>query len=80
MLEIQSKDCGNKYSGAQAWVKASTQEDAYMIIAEKMEAEGFKILTILECEKTEKEDYFAPCKSLDAFICAEKEGIAIRYL
>ena len=73
VLEIQSKDSGNKYSGAQAWVKASTQEDAHMIISKKMEAEDFKILTILECEKTGKEDYFEPCKSLDAFICAERE-------
>lgn len=45
-----------------------------------MEAEGFKILTILECEKTEKDDYFAPCQSLDVFMRAEKEGVAIRYL
>lgn len=35
VLEIQSKDCGNKYSGAQAWVNVNTHEDAHMIITEK---------------------------------------------
>lgn len=50
-----------------------------MIAADKLDVDGWEIVNVIEWEHTEKDDYFAPCSSLDAFICAEKDGIAVRY-
>jgi len=79
VLEVQSDVAIKKCSSIQGWVNTDSCKEANKIIAEKLLGEGLVVISVIECAQTEKDDYFAPCKSLDAFLCAEKDGIAIRY-
>ena len=44
---------------------------------DKLEQEGVEVLSVVEVVVTDTSDYFPPCTSLDTFVRAETEGIAI---
>jgi len=64
-------------NNVKAWVDTDDLEEAKIKTLHKLAQEGMEVLTIVEAVKTERNDYFPPCTSLDTFIRAEQEGIAI---
>ena len=59
------------------WVDTHDLDEAKSKALDKLEQEGVEVLSVVEVAVTDKSDYFPPCTSLDTFVRAETEGIAI---
>ena len=59
------------------WVDTHDLDEAKSKALDKLEQEGVEVLSVVEVVVTDKSDYFPPCTSLDTFVRAETEGIAI---
>ena len=79
LFEIQLSANNQHYKTARVWVNDNQHESAQALATTKLSADGCIIITIIENTTTQKDDYFPPCSSLDAFILAEQNGIAVLY-
>ncbi len=79
VLEIQSTQHLDDCSQLSAWVNVSNQQDALLTLSEELSTQGWAITNIVECTKTLQDDYFPPCKSLDAFNEACEHHLALRF-
>jgi hypothetical protein len=79
VASIQGLDAGKPSSTLQAWVNTDSHDQALATINDLIATEGGQILSIIESTVTIQDDYFPPCKSLDAYMEAELEDIALRY-
>ena len=59
------------------WVDTQDLHLAEQRARVKLQAEGFMSIRFSDVVTTERDDYFAPCTSLDAFELAVRTGIAI---
>lgn len=64
---------------AKVWVDTHDHDEAKSKALDKLEQEGVEVLSVVEVVATDKSDYFPPCTSLDTFVRAEAEGIAILF-
>lgn len=79
VFEIRPRQGATPATAAKAWVNTRDPAAAETLAAQKLQDAGYEILGVIENMPTEKGDYFAPCKSLDAFELALKEGSSILY-
>lgn len=74
------KDYGNKERiMVQAWIRTSCREQARTAAEQQLHIDNCSIIKLIECTSTTRDDYFPPCRSLDAYLEAEQHGIALRY-
>ena len=78
MFEIQQAT-KTHHKVAKVWVNSNHHEPAEALAIKQLIADGYEINTVIENTITHKDDYFPPCTSLDAFLRAERDGIAILY-
>ena len=64
---------------AKIWINTDDINSAQTTALEKLIQEEIEVISIIEIIETNKSDYFPPCTSLDTFICAEREGVAVLY-
>lgn len=64
---------------ASVWVDVADQTEAEQRARAALSEHGHVVTEILENALTSRDDYFPPCKSLDAFEQAEREGLALIY-
>ena len=63
-----------------AWVNTDSQAEARSIAEKHLSLAAWAVREIVECTVTREDDYFPPCKSLDAYKKAQANGvIALRY-
>ena len=60
------------------WVNQSEPDDAESLARETVDRSGWVVVSLDDVSQTTKDDYFAPCPSLDAFNLASREGSASR--
>lgn len=70
---------GDAASVAKVWVNTHDATVAETLARQALREAEHSIQRIIEAIPTEKDDYFAPCTSLDAFVRAELEGICVLY-
>ncbi|MDH5571015.1 MAG: hypothetical protein OEY89_04565 [Gammaproteobacteria bacterium] len=61
------------------WINTDDINSAQTIALNRLNQEGIEVTSTVEIIETDKGDYFPPCSSLDAFMQAELEGIAVLY-
>ena len=64
---------------AKIWINTDDINSAQTTALEKLTQEEIEVISIIEITETERSDYFPPCVSLDTFMCAEREGVAVLY-
>jgi len=79
IAEIHLPTNTEAYTLAKIWVNNNNDNEAETLALTKLTDDGCSGIRIIEATATEKDDYFAPCTSLDAFIRAQQEHIAIIY-
>ncbi len=79
VLEIQSTAHLDNCSQLQAWVNVNNHLDAISILTDELTEMGWVVTNIVETTPTQETDYFAPCKSLDAFNEARNSLLALRF-
>ena len=79
VLAIKSTTDIDNTSQLSAWVNVETHNDALAILSEELSIRGWVVTDVLESMVTDETDYFAPCKSLDAFNEASKGLLALRF-
>lgn len=79
LFEIQQATCNPQHKVAKVWVNSNHHESAEALANKQLVADGYKINAVIENTTTHQGDYFPPCTSLDAFLKAERDGIAILY-
>ena len=79
LFEIQKIESNRHLSIAKVWVKDENHELSEDKAIQKLTEDGCIIDSIIEITTTQKDDYFAPCASLDAYMLAESDGIAVIY-
>lgn len=79
LAEIKFSSNGNTYNLAKVWVDEDDADIAETQARNLLMDAGCTIQLIIENITTDKDDYFPPCTSLDAFIRAEQHGIAVLY-
>ncbi len=79
VLDIQSTAHLDNCSQLQAWVNVKNHSDAISVITDELTEMGWVVTDIIESTITQETDYFAPCKSLDAFNEARKSLLALRF-
>lgn len=79
LAEINLTSNNNTYSLAKVWVDKSDADMAEVLAISLLKDAGCTIKCIIENTTTTKDDYFPPCTSLDAFMLAEQDSIAVLY-
>ena len=79
IFEIQKIESNKHFSIAKVWVNDENYELSEVQAIQKLTEDGCIINSILEITATQQDDYFAPCTSLDAYMLAERDGIAVIY-
>ena len=79
LFKIQPVKSHHHYTIAKVWVNNNNTESAEAQATKKLSSDGYKIKEHIETTPTQKDDYFPPCNSLDTFIQAEQDGIAVLY-
>ncbi len=79
LFEIQLTRASKGYTSARVWVNHDSHESAEDLATRQLVSDGCSHIRAIENTTTHKDDYFAPCTSLDAFIRAEQEGISVLY-
>lgn len=79
MLDVQSTGHTETCSRLNAWVNVSSVNEAMSILNEELSLLGWAVTDIIESTVTNESDYFAPCKSLDAYNEAQKTLLALRF-
>lgn len=79
LYEINKIESGKGYTVAKVWVKDENHEFSEDKAVKKLIDDGCTINSVIEITTTQQDDYFAPCTSLDAYMLAEREGIAVLY-
>jgi len=79
VLDVQSTEHTDKLQQLHAWVNVSAQNEALSILGEELSLQGWSIIDIIESTTTSETDYFAPCKSLDAYNEAAQGLYALRF-
>ena len=80
VLDVQSTGDVEETSTVNAWVNANTQGEAMNIVSDELGLLGWAITDVIESTTTDESDYFAPCKSLDAYHEATKGLYSIRFI
>ena len=79
LFEIQKIELGEHFSIAKVWVNDDNHQLSEDRAVKKLSEDGCTIDSIIEITATQQEDYFAPCSSLDAYMLADRDGIAVIY-
>ena len=79
LFKIQKIESDKHHSIAKVWVKDENHELSEDKAVRKLTEDGCTIDSIIEITATQKDDYFTPCSSLDAYTLAERDGIAVIY-
>ena len=79
VFQIVSNTDNTSISIAQVWIDTLKLDEAMSLAAQALETDGWCMRKLIEITTTTKDDYFSPCQSLDAFLRAEQDGLAIRY-
>lgn len=77
LIEIEFKLDYRIRTTVRAWVKTLDESEALTMADNYLSAEGWKICKLIECVRTEKEDYYEPCSGLENYVRAEKQGVAV---
>lgn len=77
-LEVQSTKHTDICHSLNAWINVDSQPEAMGILHEELSLEGWALIRLLDSSTTVESDYFAPCKSLDAFKEAQTKQFAYR--
>jgi len=79
VLDVLSTEHSDTARQLHAWVNVSTQSEAMTILGDELAQNGWSMANVVEVTTTTKDDYFAPCKSLDAFNEASQGLYTIRF-
>lgn len=79
VLDVQSTSHTEQCTQLNAWVNVNSHNDAMSVLCDELSVLGWVVTDIIECTSTEASDYFAPCKSLDAFNEARQGLLALRF-
>lgn len=80
VLDVQSTAHTDNCSQLSAWVNVYTHNDAISILNEELSLQGWAVTKVIESSATEENDYFSPCKSLDAFNEAKTGLFSLRFI
>ena len=67
VIDVLSTEHNDTARQLQAWVNVMTQSEAMDILGDELAQQGWSMTNVVEITTTTKDDYFAPCKSLDAY-------------
>lgn len=78
ILKIKSST-NTSSNTAKVWINTDDIDSAQTMALNTLKQEKIEVISIIDIIETDKSDYFPPCTSLDTFMLAELEGVAVLY-